>query len=159
MRDDDPVGYAAAAADLAAAASGLVEHLEKVSRAPVEVIREGAGEQRRTASVGHGLLQLLAADFKQNNLSNAELPLGAALPPFDFALALGNFTARDEEVFTSHALETPLAADETDEADGDGGREEIRRRTRPHLPLAGGDARRGRGDRQRGGGEPRAELA
>ena len=64
----------------------------------------GGGAAARRV-VGHGLLQLLAADFKQNNLSNAELPLGAAPSPFDFALALGNFTARDEEVFTSlHAL-------------------------------------------------------
>ena len=136
-------GYAAAAADLAAAsASGLVEHLEKVlASAPVEVIREGASVEVRPhgASVGHGLLQLLAADFKRN-LSSAELPLGAAPSPFDFALALGNFTARDEEVFTSlHALRR---------------RRPPTRRTRPTATAtptatAGGSGRFGRRTRRR----------
>ena len=123
--------YGAAEAQLGAQqASNLVEHLEKLlGDAPVERSWEGTTVEVRPhgASIGHGLMQLLASDFaKAETASNAAAAIAAAAAAaqdgqaeatmlaaaaaaaatgsfsprgFDFVLALGNFSTRDEDAF------------------------------------------------------------
>ena len=136
--------YGAADANLGAQqASNLVEHLEKLlGDAPVERSWEGTCVEVRPhgSSCGHGLTQLLTADFAAAEAAEAAYSAaggaGNAVPRgFDFVLGLGNFSARDEDLFLQlHGAEarpdwaaTPTAgsggqdgfeaADEYDDAD------------------------------------------
>ena len=131
-RRDRTIRWAYGAADPqlgAQQASNLVEHLEKLlGDAPVERSWEGTTVEVRPhgASIGHGLMQLLASDFSkaesaasayaaasaaaaaQGGKAEADMLAAAAAAAatgsfdprgFDFVLGLGNFSARDEDVF------------------------------------------------------------
>ena len=123
--------YAAADHELGARhAALLVEHLEKVLvSAPVEMVWEGTFVEVRPygTSMGFGLMQLLEADDAARGSSAAERPdngdgadadadAGAEdEDAFDFVLCLGNFTARDEDIFTKvHGLFSPATGPEGD---------------------------------------------
>ena len=120
-RRDRTIRWAYGAADPelgAQQASNLVEHLEKLlGDAPVERSWEGTCVEVRPhgSSCGHGLMQLLASDLSRAEAVAAAHAAAAAIalvsesgtaPPetfvprgFDFVLGLGNFSARDEDVF------------------------------------------------------------
>jgi len=123
--------YAAADHELGARhAALLVEHLEKVLvSAPVEMVWEGTFVEVRPygTSMGFGLMQLLEADDAARGSAAAERPdngdgadadadAGAEdEDAFDFVLCLGNFTARDEDIFTKvHGLFSPATGPEGD---------------------------------------------
>ena len=108
-------------------ASNLVEHLEKLLvDAPVEKMWEGTTVEVRPhgSSCGHGLMQLLAAelggarDGASRSSKGGSAASSAALPPrsFDFVLAMGNFTGRDEDLFLQlHSIEGRTADGGVDE--------------------------------------------
>ena len=88
----------------------LFQHLEKLlGDAPVEKSWEGTCVEVRPhgSSCGHGLMQLLTTDLGHGLEAARYGGRG-----FDFVLALGNFSARDEDLFLQlHTLEATPDSD------------------------------------------------
>ena len=108
--------YGAADAEIGSQqASNLVSHLEKLlGDAPVEKTWQGTAIEVRPfgSSCGRGLMQLLATEFgsgqeesRDGGTEGKAGPQPSLPPPFDFVLALGNFSSRDEDIFREVRLE------------------------------------------------------